>query len=131
MCPVSIAQQMHVARCRGESPSVSRAASKERRAQGLYLLEPKTRRSIPSRSKRSKRRWSATPKPPGITANCDSLRHTFASNLLEHGAEVVVIRDFLGHSQIASSQRYAKNSGKKVKQEYMRTTQKILKQGQV
>jgi site-specific recombinase XerD len=58
-------------------------------------------------------------------------QHTFASNLLEHGAEVVAIRDFLGHSQIASSERYAKLSSQRIKQEYMRTMQKILKQGQV
>jgi site-specific recombinase XerD len=70
-------------------------------------------------------------KTAGITASCQSLRHTFASNLLEHGAEVVAIRDFLGHSQISSSERYAKISSQKVKQEYMRTMQKILKQGQV
>jgi site-specific recombinase XerD len=70
-------------------------------------------------------------KAAGITASCHSLRHTFASNLLEHGAEVVAIRDFLGHSQIASSERYAKISSQKIKQEYMRTMQKILKQGQV
>ena len=67
----------------------------------------------------------------GITASCHSLRHTFASNLLEHGAEVVTIRDFLGHSQIASSERYAKVSSQKIKHEYMRTMQKILKQGPV
>jgi site-specific recombinase XerD len=70
-------------------------------------------------------------KTAGITASCQSLRHTFASNLLEHGAEVVAIRDFLGHSQISSSERYAKISNQKIKQEYMRTMQKILKQGQV
>jgi len=70
-------------------------------------------------------------KAAGILASCHSLRHTFASNLLEHGAEVVTIRDFLGHSQIASSERYAKVSSQKVKQEYLRTMQKILKQGQV
>jgi site-specific recombinase XerD len=70
-------------------------------------------------------------KTAGVTASCHSLRHTFASNLLEHGAEVVTIRDFLGHSQIASSERDAKVSSQKVKQEYMRTMQKILKQGQV
>jgi site-specific recombinase XerD len=66
-----------------------------------------------------------------IPASCHRLRHTFASNLLEHGAEVVVIRDFLGHSQIASSERYAKVSSQKIKQAYLRTMQKILKQGQV
>ena len=70
-------------------------------------------------------------KAAGITASCHSLRHTFASNLLEHGAEVVAIRDFLGHSQISSSERYAKISSQKIKQEYMRTMQKILQQGQV
>ena len=58
-------------------------------------------------------------KAAGITASCHSLRHTFASNLLEHGAEVVAIRDFLGHSQIASSERYAKLSNQRIKQEYM------------
>jgi site-specific recombinase XerD len=70
-------------------------------------------------------------KAAGLTASCHSLRHTLASNLLEHGAEVVAIRDFLGHSQIASSERYAKISRQKVKQEYLRTMQKILKQGPV
>ena len=70
-------------------------------------------------------------KAAGVRASCHSLRHTVASNLLEHGAEVVTIRDFLGHSQIASSERYAKVSSQKIKQEYLRTMQKILKQGQV
>ena len=37
----------------------------------------------------------------------------------------------LGQSQIASSERYAKISSQKVKQEYLRTMQKILKQGPV
>ena len=70
-------------------------------------------------------------KAAGITASCHSLRHTFASNLLEHGAEVVAIRDFLGQSQMSSSERYAKISRQKVKQEYTRTMQKMLQQGQV
>jgi len=52
-------------------------------------------------------------KAAGITASCQSLRHTFASNLLEHGAEVVAIRDFLGQSQISSSERYAKISSQR------------------
>jgi site-specific recombinase XerD len=70
-------------------------------------------------------------KAAGITASCHSVRHTFASNLLEHGAEVVAIRDFLGHSQISSSERYATISSQRIKQEYLRTMQKILQQGQV
>ena len=67
----------------------------------------------------------------GITASCHSLRHTFASNLLEQGTEIVTIKELLGHASIASSERYARVSNQKVKQEYMRSMQKILHQSKV
>ena len=68
----------------------------------------------------------------GVTAVWLSLVSRYpTANVLEQGAEGVVIRDFLGHSQIASTERYAKVSRQKIKQEYLRTMQKILKQGQV
>jgi site-specific recombinase XerD len=67
----------------------------------------------------------------GIRASCHRLRHTFASNLLEQGAEVVSIRELLGHAAITSSERYAKISNQKVKQEYLRTMRKVLQQNKV
>jgi site-specific recombinase XerD len=67
----------------------------------------------------------------GISASCHSLRHTFATNLLEQGAEVVSIRELLGHASITSSERYAKISNQKVKQEYLRTMRKVLQQNKV
>jgi len=70
-------------------------------------------------------------KAAGVTASCHSLRHTFASNLLEHGAEIVTIKEFLGHASITSSERYARVSNRKVKQEYLRTMRKVLKQSKV
>jgi len=100
------------------------------RAQG-YVFWNRKRAQQPLSVKAIQKKMERYAKAAGITASCHSLRHTFASNLLEHGAEVVAIRDFLGHSQIASSERYAKISSQKIKQEYMRTMQKILKQGQV
>jgi site-specific recombinase XerD len=100
------------------------------RAQGYVFWNRKRRQQVLS-VKAIQKKMERYAKAAGIIASCHSLRHTFASNLLEHGAEVVAIRDFLGHSQIASSERYAKISSQKVKQEYMRTMQKILKQGQV
>ena len=100
------------------------------RAQGSVFWNRK-RAQHPLSVKAIQKKMERYAKAAGITASCHSLRHTFASNLLEHGAEVVAIRDFLGHSQIASSERYAKISSQKIKQEYMRTMQKILKQGQV
>jgi site-specific recombinase XerD len=100
------------------------------RAQG-YVFWNRKRAQQPLSVKAIQKKMERYAKAAGITASCHSLRHTFASNLLEHGAEVVTIRDFLGHSQIASSERYAKVSSQKIKQEYMRTMQKILKQGKV
>src|SRR6266849_11216991 len=100
------------------------------RAQG-YVFWNRKRTQQPLSIKAIQKKMERYAKAAGITASCHSLRHTFASNLLEHGAEIVAIRDFLGHSQISSSERYAKISSQKIKQEYMRTMQKILKQGQV
>jgi site-specific recombinase XerD len=99
-------------------------------AQG-YVFWNRKQAARPLSVKAIQKKMERYAKAAGIIASCHSLRHTFASNLLEHGAEVVAIRDFLGHSQIASSERYAKLSSQKIKQEYMRTMQKILKQGQV
>jgi site-specific recombinase XerD len=100
------------------------------RAKG-YVFWNRKRAQQPLSVKAIQKKMERYAKAAGITASCHSLRHTFASNLLEHGAEVVTIRDFLGHSQIASSERYAKVSSQKIKQEYLRTMQKIVKQGQV
>jgi len=110
--------------------SVQQCLEQHPGAQG-YVFWNRKRARQPLSVKAIHKKMERYAKAAGITASCQSLRHTFASNLLEHGAEVVTIRDFLGHSQIASSERYAKISSQKIKQEYMRTMQKIVKQGQV
>jgi site-specific recombinase XerD len=70
-------------------------------------------------------------KSAGIKANCHSLRHTFASNLLEAGAEVVYIKEFLGHNSIAASERYARLSNQRVKQMYLQTIGKVINKTKV
>jgi site-specific recombinase XerD len=65
-------------------------------------------------------------KAAGIKASCHSLRHTFASNLLEAGAEVISIKELLGHASIASSERYAKLSNQRVKQVYQQTIRTVI-----
>jgi site-specific recombinase XerD len=67
----------------------------------------------------------------GLRVSCHQLRHTFASNLLEHGAEVVSIKELLGHTTIKSSERYARISNRKVKEEYLRTMKKVIQQTKV
>jgi integrase/recombinase XerC len=46
------------------------------------------------------------------------LRHTFASHLLNAGADIGAIRDLLGHSSLAATQVYTHNSVAKLKQAY-------------
>src|SRR2546426_4936774 len=65
-------------------------------------------------------------KAAGIKASCHSLRHTFASNLLEEGAEVMSIKELLGHASMESSERYAKLSNQRVKQVYLQTIRKVI-----
>ena len=65
-------------------------------------------------------------KAAGIKASCHSRRHTFASNLLEEGAEVIAIKALLGHTSMGSSERYAKLSNQRVKQGYRQTIRKVI-----
>jgi site-specific recombinase XerD len=67
----------------------------------------------------------------GVKASCHSLRHTFASNLLEEGAEVISIKEFLGHESIAASERYARLSNPKIKQIYLQTIKKVIQKTKV
>jgi integrase/recombinase XerD len=70
-------------------------------------------------------------KAAGIKASCHSLRHTFASNLLEEGAEVIAIKELLGHTSMESSERYAKLSNQRVKQVYLQTIRRVIEKTRV
>jgi site-specific recombinase XerD len=65
-------------------------------------------------------------KAAGIKASCHSLRHPFASNLLEEGAEVIASKELLGHASMESRERSAQLSNQRVKQISQQTIRKVM-----
>jgi site-specific recombinase XerD len=80
----------------------------------------------PLSSKGIQKKLERYAKAADIKASCHSLRHTFASNLLEQGAEVISIKELMGHASIKSSERYAKLSNQRVKHVYLQTMRKVI-----
>jgi len=100
-------------------------------AQGNYVFWNQKRKNKPLSVKAIQKKMERLAKSADVKASCHSLRHTFASNLLEEGAEVISIKEFLGHESIQSSERYARLSNQRVKHIYMQTIKKVIEKSRV
>lgn len=82
--------------------------------------QPLTVRTIQRRFKHSIQKAGLNPE---YTPHC--LRHTFASDLLNAGADLVTIQHLLGHDTVTLTQRYARLSDQRKRQVYEQAMARI------
>lgn len=66
-------------------------------------------------------------KKTGITVSCHRLRHTMATQLLNAGAMLATVQELMGHECIVSTQRYAKVSNPKAREDYFKAMEVVLR----
>ncbi|MFM6276792.1 MAG: tyrosine-type recombinase/integrase, partial [Dolichospermum sp.] len=74
-----------------------------------HLSEDRIQRSMKRALKQAEINKNATP---------HTLRHSFATHLTDHGAELNAVKELLGHSSLAATQVYTHNSIEKLRQVY-------------
>lgn len=87
---------------------ILRAYWRQAHLQHLLFPGPNPSRPITTRSVERACRKAAEAAGLDKTVTVHTLRHSFATHLLEQGVDIHVIQDLLGHRNIASTTRYAR-----------------------
>jgi site-specific recombinase XerD len=97
------------------------------RTKALFLVEKGSLKGKPISVRGIQKKMELYSKRAGLRTSCHELRHTMATQLLNAGADLTVIQDLLGHSRIATTQRYCRVSNLKVEKDYYRAMELVVK----
>lgn len=96
------------------------------REQKIFLVEKGAYKGKPLSVRGIQKRAEYYSKQSGVSISCHQLRHTMATQLLNAGADIVTIKDLLGHSKIELTMRYSRLSNMKAQCDYCQAMDKIV-----
>ncbi|MBW1855081.1 MAG: tyrosine-type recombinase/integrase [Deltaproteobacteria bacterium] len=97
------------------------------RTKKIFLVEKGTFKGKPISVRGIQKRMEYYARKAGVKSSCHQLRHTMATQLLNADMDLVSIQDLLGHSRIATTERYIKVSNLKVMRDYFKAIDVVTK----
>jgi site-specific recombinase XerD len=99
-------------------PALASATGREETS-GMLFLSKTGKPLSTSDLRRRLRRWTARAGADGVSPH--TLRHSFATHLLDGGADLRSIQELLGHSSISTTQVYTRVESARLKSAYARS----------
>lgn len=97
------------------------------RVKKIFLVERGSHKGNPLSVRGIQKRMEYYAKKTGLNVSCHNLRHTWADQMLNADAELETVQDLLGHSWITTTQRYCRLSNQKVKRDYFRAMEIVMR----
>jgi len=100
------------------------------KAKALFLVQKGPMKGKPLSVRGIQKRIEYYARKSVLNVSCHRLRHTMATQLLNADADLAIIQDLLGHSQITTTQRYCRVANLKVQRDYYKAMQIVLQKTQ-